>query len=114
MSGHKPWSTLRAKTDADADPIRRAHRETLRREALTILAVAALAEVRKARGLTQTAVAEQMGVTQTRVSAIENGDDLQITTIERYVEALGGHLEVRAVFPDATFDLGGQSNSDQG
>jgi hypothetical protein len=34
------------------------------------------------------------------VSRVENAADLYVSTLARYVEALGGHLELTAVFPD--------------
>lgn len=40
-------------------------------------------------------------MSRSRVSRIENdGEDLRISTMERYVEALGGHLKVTVVFDD--------------
>ena len=60
----------------------------------------ALADVREARSASQGAVAQAMGVTQGRVSRIERGGDLYISTLRRYVEALGGQLQLRAIFDD--------------
>ncbi len=59
-----------------------------------------LAERRAALGLTQTDVAERMGVTKSRVSQIERGNVSTVDVIARYVQALGGHLHVAAVFGD--------------
>lgn len=57
--------------------------------------------LREYRGISQTAVAEALQVSRPRVSAIENaGEDLRLSTVQRYIEALGGQLEIRAVFPD--------------
>ena len=51
--------------------------------------------------MTQTALAAAMSVARPRVSRIENdGEDLRLSTIQRYVEALGGQLKVTAVFDD--------------
>jgi hypothetical protein len=41
-------------------------------------------------------------MTQANVSRIEHEDDIYLSTLRRYVEALGGQLEVHAVFPDET------------
>lgn len=60
----------------------------------------ALADLREARKTTQVVLAEAIGVSQTRVSRIEREDDLYISTLRRYVQALGGQLELRAVFDD--------------
>ncbi|MBO3740395.1 helix-turn-helix domain-containing protein [Actinoplanes flavus] len=64
-----------------------------------------LAERRKAFGLTQAEVAERMGVTKGRVSQIENGDVSTVDAIARYVQALGGHLQIAAVFGDDLYIL---------
>lgn len=59
-----------------------------------------LAERRTALGLTQSDVAGRMGVTKSRVSQIERGEVSTVEVIARYVTALGGHLQVAAVFGD--------------
>ena len=61
-----------------------------------------LADVRKAQGETQVEVAKLMNVSQSRVSKIERGDiaHTEIATLQSYVEALGGRLEVTAKFAD--------------
>lgn len=59
-----------------------------------------LAEVRKQLGVTQTRLADQLEVSQANVSRIEKERDLKLSTIDGYVAALGGRLELRAVFPD--------------
>ncbi len=59
-----------------------------------------LTEMRKKAGLTQTEVAEAMGVTQQRVSAIENGAVAVVATLADYIRALGGELKVIAEFGD--------------
>jgi transcriptional regulator with XRE-family HTH domain len=59
-----------------------------------------LAEMRKKAGLTQTEVAEAMGVSQQRVSAIESGVVAELATLGDYVRALGGELKVIADFGD--------------
>jgi len=60
----------------------------------------ALAEIRERRGLRQTDVAEVLGASQARVSQLENQRDLYLSTLKFYVEALGGELEIAAVFGD--------------
>lgn len=59
-----------------------------------------LAEERKQRGLTQAQLAETMGVSPGRVSQIERGELSTIEAIARYVQALGGRLELVANFAD--------------
>ncbi|MDQ2810831.1 MAG: helix-turn-helix domain-containing protein [Actinomycetota bacterium] len=55
-----------------------------------------LAEERKQRGLIQAQLAEAMGVTPGRVSQIERGELSTIEAIARYVQALGGRLDLIA------------------
>jgi len=59
-----------------------------------------LIEMRKKAGLTQTEVAEAMGISQQRVSAIENGAVAVLATLADYISALGGELKVIADFGD--------------
>jgi transcriptional regulator with XRE-family HTH domain len=61
-----------------------------------------LAALRAQRGLSQAQVAEALCVSQPNISRIEQEDDIYLSTLARYVAALGGHLEVQAVFPDDT------------
>lgn len=59
-----------------------------------------LNEIRKSREVTQTRLADVLGITQARVSKIEEHGDMQMSTLRSYIEALGGTLEVVAHFPD--------------
>lgn len=71
-----------------------------RAKAVGIIAEMTLAEARKARGLSQTALAQGMNLAQPNVSQIENRPDALVSTLNDYIEALGGTLEIRARFPD--------------
>jgi DNA-binding XRE family transcriptional regulator len=64
------------------------------------LASMPLEEIRKARQMTQVKLAETLGVNQGEISKIEHRTDIYISTLAGYVEALGGKLEIRAIFPD--------------
>jgi len=66
-----------------------------------------LAERRKALDLTQADVAERMGVTKSRVSQIERGEVSTIEAVARYVEAIGGQIQISAVFGDDHYVLRG-------
>jgi hypothetical protein len=59
-----------------------------------------LDELRKAREMTLTKLAETLKVNQGEISKIEHRTDLYISTLSEYVHALGGELEIRAVFPE--------------
>ncbi|WP_211247767.1 helix-turn-helix domain-containing protein [Cryptosporangium arvum] len=61
--------------------------------------VSALADHRRAAGLSQTEIAARMGTSQSTVARLEAGDvDPRMSTLERYAEALGGRLDVALRF----------------
>ena len=68
-------------------------------EAKGMMADMLLAELRKLVGLTQEEAAAAMGITQPSLSKLENQDDMQISTLRRLVEALGGQLEIVVHLP---------------
>ncbi len=84
------------------DPARRA---SVERQKALMLGTARLFELRKERGLSQTELAERLGVTQKRISAIERAEDLNLSTLERYVAALGGRLRAGVEFDGETVAL---------
>ena len=81
----------RANPDWDANV---AERQQAMRDAL------ALADLRQSRNVTQVQLAEQLGISQGNVSRVESRSDVYLSTLRAYVEALGGHLEIAAVFGD--------------
>ncbi len=86
----------------DADPERRARVDEYKRAIYDALE---LAKVRENRKVTQKEMAEVLDVTQANISRIEHQDDIYLSTLSGYVQALGGKLEVRAVFPDQTIGI---------
>ena len=64
------------------------------------LAAMPLDQLRKAQQMTQLRLAEVLGVNQGEVSKIEHRSDIRVSTLADYVEAIGGRLEIRAVFED--------------
>ncbi len=65
-----------------------------------MLAELPLRELRRARALSQAAMAELLGASQPEVSKIEHRTDMYLSTLRRFVEAMGGELDVIARFPD--------------
>jgi transcriptional regulator with XRE-family HTH domain len=59
-----------------------------------------LRDLRVAHTVTQQQLADLMEVRQASISKFERQDDILVSTLRRYVEALGGQLEVRVRFPD--------------
>jgi transcriptional regulator with XRE-family HTH domain len=62
----------------------------------------ALEELRSARQLTQTDLAEMLDVPQSSISRIERRADMYLSTLRNYIHEMGGVLQVRAIFPDGT------------
>jgi len=60
----------------------------------------ALDELREARDLTQEQLARLLHVNQAAVSKMERRADMYITTLQGVIKAMGGRLEIRAVFPN--------------
>ncbi len=59
-----------------------------------------LSELRQMAGKSQQEVAEILGIKQPSLSKLENQSDMQISTLQKLVAALGGELEVVARFPN--------------
>ncbi len=59
-----------------------------------------LRTLRRSRAVTQAELAAIIGVRQASVSKLENQNDMRLGTLRRYVEALGGELEIRVRFSD--------------
>lgn len=106
MNKTKSFDILRRKVRADPERARR-----VAEHKRAILDALALAEAREQRNVTQKEIAEMLGVTQANVSRIEREEDVYLSTLRRYVEALGGRLEVSAVFPDKTVSLSRSNRS---
>lgn len=66
-----------------------------------------LKQARKAVNMTQVQIANAMGVSQNRVSRMENGDlgAMSLSSLRRYVEALGGKLTMVADLPTGSVNL---------
>jgi Helix-turn-helix domain len=59
-----------------------------------------LSELRQAKATTQVAVADSLDMSQGEVSRLERRGDMYVSSLARYIEALGGRLELRARFPN--------------
>jgi len=61
-----------------------------------------LDQLRAARELTQEHLAQLLNVKQANISRMERRTDMYVGTLSKFIEAMGGHLEIRAVFPDGS------------
>ena len=59
-----------------------------------------LYELRHAEAVSQAELAGRLEVTQGAISKLEHADDVRVSTLRQYLEALGAHLELVAVFDD--------------
>lgn len=66
-----------------------------------------LKEIRKSCDFTQVELAQEADVSQAMISKLERGDitTAQVSTLQRYVEALGGKLRISAEFGDKAYLL---------
>lgn len=77
-----------------------AAREKADRHTRAMLAEMPLLELRRARELSQEQLAEMLHIKQASVSKLERRTDMYIRTLRSYIEAMGGELEISAVFPE--------------
>ena len=75
------------------------------RRARKLLAQMLLSEIRKLAGKSQNELARILGVKQPGVSKLEQQDDMQVSTLKRIVEALGGEVHIIATFPKADVEI---------
>lgn len=74
-------------------------------KAKAMMAEMVLAEIRRESNMTQTELAQAMGVSQPALSKLESQDDMQISTLRRIIHALGGELEMVVKMPGRTIKL---------
>jgi transcriptional regulator with XRE-family HTH domain len=94
----KKFSTLTAKKSPE-------WRERVDKRARKLLSEMPLQELRRARHVTQEALAEALETSQPEVSKIERRVDMYVSTLRRFIEAMGGELEVIARFPDGSVKI---------
>jgi len=87
---------------AEMSPERRARNAARAQEELATIP---LHHLRQAREMTQTRLAEVLNVDQGRISKLEKRTDMYLSTLRSYIEAMGGALEIRAVFPDGSVQI---------
>jgi len=86
------FNELRAKMDPE-------HRARNDARIKNGLAEMPLDDLREAREMTQVQLAEILQVSQGAVSKVERRADMYISTLRNYVRAMGGDVQIRAIFP---------------
>jgi DNA-binding XRE family transcriptional regulator len=89
-----PWKEVRKRA------VKREDEPLIAREREALEAELRLAALRKRRQASQATVAKRLAVSQSNVSQLERGADPRLSTVASYVDALGGKLEIVAVFDD--------------
>lgn len=83
-----------------------------------MLAEMPLHELRHARQMSQVALADTLDTSQSSISKLERRVDVYVSTLRRYIESLGGELDIIARFPEGSvrinqFEEIGKSETDQ-
>jgi DNA-binding transcriptional regulator YiaG len=92
LKRHK-WSEIKDRTKPET-------RARIEGEARRLSDDLHLSQLRKARGLTQEAMADLLGVTQAEVSKMERRTELYVGTLRKFIEAMNGELVIAARFAD--------------
>lgn len=98
MSGRNKFSTLRAQLSPE-------RQQAVARKVAALREEMTLAELRQARELTQTALSETLHVGQTAVAKMEKRTDMYVGNLRRFVQAMGGELDIVARFPDGSVKI---------
>jgi predicted transcriptional regulator len=88
----KTWKALKR------DQLSSAARARVQERVAKALEERTLKALRQDLALTQAQVSQAAAMTQSELSRLEGREDHLTSTLRRYVEALGGKLEVTAVF----------------
>src|ERR1700738_5016844 len=95
MATYMKWKDLKNKMRPES-------RVEMNRMKAALVAEMPLEQLRAARQLTQTNLAQVLGVNQSAVSKLEKRTDMYLSTLRSYIEAMGGTLDIQAVFPEGS------------
>jgi len=98
MAGHRPFKEL-TKGFSEARKARVVARVSELKHEM------ALHELRQARERSQQELARELKVGQPAVAKLERRADMYVSNLRRYVEALGGSLEITARFPEGSVSI---------
>lgn len=93
MAGRHSFDQLRRSLPADARTEADSLTDAMERDL-------SLAELRRARLMTQDQLAADLHINQASIAKLERRTDMYLSTLRRFVEAMGGELEIVARFPD--------------
>jgi len=93
MAGRHPFQQLRDRLSPDAQREAAALTATMEQEL-------SLSELRRARAMTQEQLASDLHVGQASIAKLERRTDMYLSTLRRFVEAMGGELDIVVRFPN--------------
>jgi transcriptional regulator with XRE-family HTH domain len=64
-----------------------------------------LYQLREARNLTQVSLAKVLEINQGAVSRMEKRADMYVSTLRNFIQAMGGRLQVKAIFPEGEVEI---------
>ena len=92
------WRDIRRKLSPEQE-------EETRRYVKSVVQAASLNQLREARSLTQANLARILGVNQGSVSKMEKRTDMYVSTLRGFIQAMGGQLQIKAVFPEGEVEI---------
>jgi len=94
---HK-WRDIRRKLSPEQE-------EETRQYVKSVVEAVSLNQLREARMLTQASLASILGVNQGSVSKMEKRTDMYVSTLRSFIQAMGGKLQIKAVFPEGEVEI---------
>jgi len=94
---HK-WKDVRKTLTPEAE-------ERILRSVKEAAAVMTLHQLREARSLTQVNLAKVLQIKQGAVSKMEKRTDMYVSTLRNFIQAMGGQLQVKAIFPEGEVQI---------
>lgn len=92
------WRDIRRKLSQQQE-------EETRQYVKSVVEAVSLNQLREARSLTQANLASILGINQGSVSKMEKRTDMYISTLRSFIQAMGGQLQIRAVFPEGEVQI---------
>jgi DNA-binding transcriptional regulator YiaG len=94
---HK-WKDVRKQLTPEAE-------ERIERSVTEAARVMTLHQLREARSLTQVNLAKVLHINQGAVSKMEKRADMYVSTLRNFIQAMGGQLQVKAIFPEGEVQI---------
>ncbi len=92
------WRDIRKTLSPEAE-------DRIRQSVEAAAGVMTLHQLREARSLTQVNLAKVLNVNQGAVSRMEKRTDMYVSTLRNFIQAMGGQLQVKAIFPEGEVQI---------